>query len=379
MKTTSKEQFVVNGISFAENANLSNVAILTDVKIGKGGGGGRIFRSKNCLCGNSYDDSVKSSLRNVFGFTLVELLVVIAIIGVLIALLLPAVQAAREAARRSQCSNNLRQFGLAIHNYADIWRQKIPSPSPTNLGGTWNASSPNMWVALLPYIEMTSLSDGLKNFAGAQGDADNPIRSVTDLGNFICPSFTARHKENRWDHGSTCNYLFCTGTLNAAADSSFTWPYTSSERPGYFSASGGAWEDNSKDGDLVVPDGTSNTMLFSEGSAGNKNNNCGLNVFYNDAGGDAGRITRYHTGIRPCSAKTAYDSGALYRHDHNTPPPGVTLNGGGWGRWSANSLHTSGVNAAMGDGSVKHASFQVALEAWMAAGTTDSSEAIQLP
>jgi prepilin-type N-terminal cleavage/methylation domain-containing protein/prepilin-type processing-associated H-X9-DG protein len=377
MKTTSKEQFVVNGISFAGDANLSNVAILTNVKIDKWGGGGRIYRSKNCRFGNSYDVSVKSSLR-VFGFTLVELLVVIAIIGVLIALLLPAVQAAREAARRSQCSNNLRQFGIAIHNFADVNKQKTPSPEQTALAGTWNASTPNMWVALLPYIEMTALYDGLKNFAGAQGDADNPIRSVTEMANFVCPSFTTRHRENYWDHGSTCNYLFCTGTINAAADSTFTWPYTSNERPGYFNASGGAWEDN-KEGDLVVPDGTSNTMLFSEGSSGNRGNDSGINVFYRDGGGNAGRITRYHTGIRPCSAKTAYDSGAIYRHDHNTPPPGVTLNGGGWGRWSANSLHTSGVNAAMGDGSVKHVSFQVALALWMAAGTTDSDESAQLP
>src|SRR4051812_39735494 len=90
------------------------------------------------------------------GFTLVELLVVIAIIGVLVALLLPAVQAAREAARRMQCANNLRQLGLACHNFVDT-RGMIP-PTRTASGGFPPLNVPvnayNGWtVWLLPYIE----------------------------------------------------------------------------------------------------------------------------------------------------------------------------------------------------------------------------------
>jgi prepilin-type N-terminal cleavage/methylation domain-containing protein len=381
MKTTNKEQFVVNGISFAGNANLSNISILTNVKIDKGGGGGRICRSKNCLFGNSFDLSVKPYLRGILGFTLVELLVVIAIIGVLIALLLPAVQAAREAARRSQCSNNLRQLGLAIHNFGDVNQQKVPAGRPNKLAGSWNAAEINMWVALFPYIEKTALFEAMKDFTGSQGDASNPVRAgAGDMGNFLCPSFTATHRENAWDHGSACNYLYCNSHNKSCADNTFVWTYAD-ELPGYFNqttTNWGLYVDPDLEGDLVIPDGTSNTILFSEGSSGNKNNNCGTNVLYYDTGGDAGRVTMFHTGMRPCSAKTAHDSGALYRHDHNTPPPGITTVGGN-GKWSANSLHTSGVSAAMGDGSVKFVSFQVALEAWMAVGTIESGEAIQLP
>ena len=106
------------------------------------------------------------------GFTLVELLVVIAIIGILIALLLPAVQAAREAARRSQCTNNMKQLGVAIHNYHDTHKvfppagldygwagdantsySRAPSSSPVN---RFNISG---WVMVLPYLEQSALHD----------------------------------------------------------------------------------------------------------------------------------------------------------------------------------------------------------------------------
>src|SRR5215208_4704520 len=93
--------------------------------------------------------------RASWGFTLIELLVVIAIIGVLIALLLPAVQMAREAARRTQCVNNLKQIGLALHNYADGFNA-LPPSSVTGYNGTaffwqgWSVQS-----RLMPYLEQT--------------------------------------------------------------------------------------------------------------------------------------------------------------------------------------------------------------------------------
>ncbi len=152
---------------------------------------------------------MKSSYRP-SGFTLVELLVVIAIIGVLVGLLLPAVQAAREAARRMQCSNNLKQIGLALHNYHDTHR-KFPPGNVSRLtmtngcfsGGTGGANFPGApWsVQILPYIELGTIYNQLNmagTFPSSYGDvlANNlaawtPVTNsplYSQIGTYQCPS-----------------------------------------------------------------------------------------------------------------------------------------------------------------------------------------------
>jgi len=126
-------------------------------------------------------------------FTLVELLVVIAIIGVLVALLLPAVQAARESARRNQCANNIKQITLAVHNYADAHRGALPVGEYACCLGTW-------LVGLLPYIEQQNLYEQYRFFGALDGNGGNPDPATryggalnlpvtrTQLKSYNCPS-----------------------------------------------------------------------------------------------------------------------------------------------------------------------------------------------
>jgi prepilin-type N-terminal cleavage/methylation domain-containing protein len=138
-------------------------------------------------------------MRRQRGFTLVELLVVIAIIGILVALLLPAVQAAREAARRMQCGNNLKQLGLAVHNFADSNKQRIPMLGEAEEGGHWTGF-------VLPYIEQSTIYERLTfdttNWATGAGLPNPNLNSTSaverqiaaceaKIATFRCPSSVA--------------------------------------------------------------------------------------------------------------------------------------------------------------------------------------------
>src|SRR6267154_5500315 len=123
--------------------------------------------------------------RHVRGFTLIELLVVIAIIAVLVALLLPAVQQAREAARRSQCLNNLKQYGLAIHNFYDSY-QKLPS-SLRPVTNTPGALRLGFHTQILPYIEEQTIWDQY-DATKSWTTAANEQLGLTKLNITFCPS-----------------------------------------------------------------------------------------------------------------------------------------------------------------------------------------------
>ncbi|MDR1385918.1 MAG: DUF1559 domain-containing protein [Planctomycetaceae bacterium] len=153
----------------------------------------------------------KSSVRR--AFTLVELLVVIAIIGILIALLLPAVQAAREAARRMSCSNHLKQMSLSVHNFHDTF-QRLPATfrDPLMYNATPRVNRINFLAVLLPFMEQQAMYDFIKQRGGAgyRGDNGNNIRPVAS---FLCPSDPTGLTWGPDDDGQGTTYLNYAGSL----------------------------------------------------------------------------------------------------------------------------------------------------------------------
>ena len=290
-------------------------------------------------------------------FTLVELLVVIAIIGILIALLLPAVQAAREAARRAQCTNQLKQLGIALHNYHDTYktfvpRKQGPSTSSGRLAG---------FVGLLPFIEQSAMYDQIKS-----GDASNPPWGPTPWSGWtpwdeapktlVCPS--AGNENLTY----AVNYCFSVGDTIDNNNGANTVRGLFGSRDGVRMAE--------------ITDGTSNTVAMSEHLIANFN--MGGSASARVAEGTATGLSGLATNPKQCLATANGDKyqdpsivkgrtgwrwtdGQVEKIGFATVLPpnspscidGSDPNGDGTTTvMSANSYHPGGVNVLRADGSV---------------------------
>jgi prepilin-type N-terminal cleavage/methylation domain-containing protein/prepilin-type processing-associated H-X9-DG protein len=309
------------------------------------------------------------------GFTLIELLVVIAIIAILIGLLLPAVQKVREAAARMQCSNNLKQIGLALHSHHDAYK-RFPSGADPALGYTAQ-------TRILPFIEQDNIYKQI-NFNVKANDASQAALAGLVVPVFICPSDP---RDTLLPGLAGNNYFSNYGTT-------FTWFLDSSQANGTFviEASGRKITE--------ITDGTSNTAAFSEMVIGDFNNALyskgdiiaprGVNApaSADDAYAICQSVDRTNLKYQWFSTgeswlyswKSSIDS--TYTH---VGPPNSTNCGcyncpGGSGHnttaWNANSYHTGGVNVLFCDGSVHFIGDTIDLPTWRALGTRNGGEVL---
>jgi len=313
--------------------------------------------------------SLRTNSRSINrGFTLVELLVVIAIIGILVGLLLPAVQSAREAARRMQCGNNLKQFGLALHNYESAYKRMPAGRSPRGL---------STHAQLLPYLEQSSVY-AMINFNVTWDHVDNTAARAVKLPTFNCPSDPVSVVPDGWA-GTNYRSNQGSGILNAlvpALSSDPNFGYPNPNGPfiplTYLKMSS-------------INDGLSNTAAFSEHGKGDFSNAIST---ASDTFWPRTNPTTPDEAIRDCRAIDPLDlqyqrnsnvgapwlqgSHSTSNYFHVAPPQSRScMFPPGRISTTAKSYHTGGVQVARCDGSVSFVPQSIDLLLWRALGARD--------
>jgi prepilin-type N-terminal cleavage/methylation domain-containing protein/prepilin-type processing-associated H-X9-DG protein len=294
------------------------------------------------------------------GFTLVELLVVIAIIGILIALLLPAVQAAREAARRTQCTNNLKQIGIAMHMHSDA-KKRLPYGFYIPPEGPFNVNlSESTWIFhILRYIEQTALynkADPTKGFGNATAPpatTNNSPVTVAPLSLMECPS---NPKVPPWSSIYARGSYAANNGLGPMAEWDLSsLPLPATRVPGVFYI-------NSQTRFADFIDGTVNTAMVSEVRVVPGNDFRGV-LHYPEG-------PLYHHNYTPNSLVPDNIRNTMCVNDPRAPCVGSFT---AWNNrrmiMTARSAHSGGVNVVFGDGSVRFVNETIALNVWQAVGT----------